>query len=113
MSDPTIMIMSELRHACRACGDCCRGQRIRLEDAEEIAKVEAQGVALGVADPVVDGALRAADGACVFLDTDQLCRIHKAYGLAEKPRVCQQYPVRVALNRDTSMLIVPSSSTGL
>jgi len=86
--------LAPLRHACGACGHCCYGHRVRLLDQGEIDKLHVQAAALGVTDPVVDGALRFEGGGCVFLDTDRLCRIHKTWGLHEKPRVCQQYPLR-------------------
>jgi Fe-S-cluster containining protein len=96
----TVHALSELRHACGACGHCCHGHRVRLEDDEEIAKIEAHGVHFGIADPVVDRAMRVEDDGCVFLDTDKLCRIHKVFGSAAKPRICQQYPVRVGLTEE-------------
>jgi len=95
-----LIALKVLRHECRACGHCCHGHRIRLEDAEEIALVESQAKALGIDLPVVDGALRVVRGACVFLDQDQLCRIHKTFGATQKPRVCQQYPLRVGQTED-------------
>lgn len=96
----SVAALSELRHQCGACGHCCHGHRIRLEDDEEIARVLAHGVHFGVSDPIVDGALRIEDDGCVFLDSDNLCRIHKVFGLTAKPRVCQQYPMRVSLTED-------------
>ena len=99
MSEPFIAL-STLRHECRACGHCCHGHRVRLEDEGEVAKVVAQAAALGIADPVVEGALRVENGGCVFLDERQLCRIHSAFGGREKPRVCQQYPLRVGRAED-------------
>lgn len=35
---------------------------------------------------------RQADGRCVMLDADHLCRIHAAEGIEAKPMVCQLYP---------------------
>jgi Fe-S-cluster containining protein len=81
------------RHACHACGGCCRGAVVRLVDAEEAARVRAAGATLGIADPVVDGALRRVDGACVFLGADARCAIHAALGAEAKPAVCRQYPL--------------------
>jgi len=94
---PALKALSPMRHECHACGHCCHGHRVRLEDAAEIALVESQAAALGVANPVEEGALRVENGGCVFLDPDQLCKIHKAFGLTQKPRVCQQYPLRVSI----------------
>ncbi len=97
MADQTLNALSEMRHECRACGHCCHGHRVRLEDADEVALVESQAATLGIANPIEDGALRVQNGGCVFLESDQLCRIHKAFGATSKPRVCQQYPLRVSL----------------
>ena len=33
-----------------------------------------------------------ADGACVFLDDDNRCRIHTAFGEAAKPAACRLFP---------------------
>lgn len=87
------------RHDCHACGNCCFGWRVRLVDDGEMAHIEEVGRALGVERPVEDHALRFHKGACVFLDTDRLCRIHKAYGLEAKPLTCQQFPLRLTSTR--------------
>src|SRR6185312_15383084 len=34
-----------------------------------------------------------ADGGCVFLGADNLCRIHAKYGAAAKPLACRVYPL--------------------
>ncbi len=40
-----------------------------------------------------DGALaKRADNSCVFLDSDNLCAIHRKYGLTAKPAACQLFP---------------------
>src|SRR5437879_2609676 len=36
------------------------------------------------------------EGACAFLEPDQLCLIHKTMGLEAKPGPCQQYPFHFA-----------------
>jgi lysine-N-methylase len=41
------------------------------------------------------GLNKRADGACVFLDDDGLCRIHKRFGEAGKPLACRIYPFSV------------------
>lgn len=97
MTEHKLKALSEMRHECGACGHCCHGHRVGLQGPDEVALLEEQAIALGVENPVEDNALRMVDGHCVFLDTDQLCRIHKVYGLQAKPRVCQQYPLRIGL----------------
>lgn len=97
-NQPTMHLLSSLRHECRACGHCCHGHRVSLQDDEEIKLIEEHGVALNVEEPVVDGAMRTVDGHCAFLDkSDNLCRIHKVFGMEAKPFVCQQYPLRVSI----------------
>lgn len=65
---------------------------IRLQEGEAEGIVAA-AAALGVADPVVEGALRRVDGACVFLDEAGRCRVHTTFGAAAKPAICRQYPL--------------------
>ncbi len=82
-------------HACHACGACCRGTRVRLID-DEPERILAMAEALGVAEPISQGRLRAVDGVCVFLGPDSLCEIHRRFGAAAKPAVCRQYPLVLA-----------------
>jgi len=35
------------------------------------------------------------DGACVFLDADQRCRIHGEFGYDAKPHVCRMAPLQM------------------
>ncbi|MFO0749609.1 MAG: YkgJ family cysteine cluster protein [Myxococcota bacterium] len=97
---PGLIALRPLRHACHACGACCEGWRIRFVDPAEEARIVRHGAALGVERPVEGGALRMVDGRCVFLDERKLCRIHAAFGLSEKPKVCQQFPKRATLAED-------------
>jgi hypothetical protein len=66
---------------------------VRIASAEEQARVAELGRVLGVADPIVDGALRREAGACVFLLPDARCAIHAHAGPSAKPAVCRQYPL--------------------
>lgn len=87
---------------CSGCGDCCRSYQVRVTAAEK-ARLDAQGWAsdpllAGVATTVPDpktGDHQLAhrpDGACVFLGTDNRCRIHAKHGPAGKPMACRLYP---------------------
>lgn len=69
--------------------------RARLLGGEETARIVRLAAELNVEAPIVDGALRQADGQCVFLDAAARCRLHGTYGAASKPRICRQYPVVV------------------
>lgn len=97
---PGLSALRPLRHACISCGACCEGWRIAFVDGAEERRIVAHGAALGVADPVVGGALRMVDGRCAFLDERKRCRIHAAFGGEAKPKVCQQFPKRATLTED-------------
>lgn len=43
-------------------------------------------------------------GQCVFLDEQQLCRVHRVFGAEAKPLICQQYPL-VALFTESGQRI--------
>jgi Fe-S-cluster containining protein len=73
---------------------------VRLVHAEELARIQAAAKELGVSHAVDNGFLRQTeDGRCVFLDEQQLCRIHAVLGASVKPLICQQYPL-VTLNTE-------------
>lgn len=81
---------------------------------------EADGVPAGAAAFVKQGgryqlANRAGDGACVFLDEHNRCRIHAKFGESAKPLACRVYPFAfhpagdaIALNLRFSCLSVQS-----
>jgi len=108
--DVALFALRPLRHACASCGTCCHGWRVRLRPGEH-AKVEVQGSALGIPDPIVEGNLRQVDGHCVFLDASRRCRIHAAWGEASKPSVCQHYPRRATLVEEGLRVGVDPSCT--
>ncbi|MFT5584217.1 MAG: Fe-S-cluster containining protein [Cognaticolwellia sp.] len=85
--------LGTLRHVCAMCGGSCQGVNVSLSSPEELAQVISQAELLGVTDPAPEGVLRRVGGRCVFLGDDELCRIHAAWGMSAKPKVCQQYPM--------------------
>lgn len=89
----SVTTLGTLRHSCAMCGGSCQGVNVSLSSQEEMAQVLAQAKELGVEDPAPEGVLRRVRGRCVFLGEDELCRIHGAWGLSAKPKVCQQYPM--------------------
>ena len=93
-----------LFHACSTCGGSCQGVIISLLDEEEAQRVERFGAELGVPEPVADGRLSLVDGHCAFLGEDNLCRIHKQFGLEAKPTVCKQFPM-VAIRAEEGLRI--------
>lgn len=85
---------------CHSCGDCCRSYAVPVT-AEERRRIEAQGWESlpefqGVPYFVKRGGEfylnHRADGGCVFLGADKLCRIHGKFGSGAKPLACRIYP---------------------
>ena len=89
---------------CQGCTACCRQYHVSVT-AEERARIGAQGweklpefrgVPLFVrAGGWFSASYRLnhrADGACVFLGSDNRCRIHVEHGAAAKPLACRIYP---------------------
>jgi len=86
--------MPELRHACTSCGGSCSGVRVRVLDVERANAIEAYAEAFAIEQPFDNGALRQTEeGRCVFLNAQNLCRIHARYGADAKPLICRQYPI--------------------
>lgn len=91
--------------SCHNCSGCCRQHGIFITD-EEKARIESQNwTAADGVDPdlpiVVPAKGQAgrrwrlaqqADGACVFLNEQGLCRIHAKFGEPAKPLACRIYP---------------------
>ena len=86
--------------SCHSCGDCCR-QKILLSEADRRRILEqkwtaAEGVPDGEAAFVKMGGqyfmAHQPDGACVFLDANNRCRIHARFGEAAKPLGCRVFP---------------------
>ncbi len=92
--------------SCHNCGGCCRQHEIEITDEEHRRILSQQWTAadgIPAGQPVVErisgwfGKPRhrlahQADGACVFLDDQGLCRIHAKFGEAAKPLPCRIYP---------------------
>ncbi|MCE2883178.1 MAG: YkgJ family cysteine cluster protein [Planctomycetaceae bacterium] len=96
-----VLPVAAQRYSCHGCGNCCRDFTVQLRDAD-LAKLEAQKweERLGERVTVEFRGRRylrqRADGACVFLMDDGLCRVHKEFGFAEKPVACQLFPFVLA-----------------
>lgn len=88
------------RWSCHSCGQCCRSLVGHLLE-EDRKKIDGQGWAdaLDVAPYVRIGREwvlnKRADGACVFLDENNLCKIHSKYGESAKPFACRVFPFSV------------------
>src|SRR6185503_6801718 len=86
--------------SCHSCGDCCR-QKVLVTEADRRRILEqkwsaADGVPVGEAAFVkIRGEYllaHQADGACVFLDGNNRCRIHAKFGESAKPLACRVFP---------------------
>jgi Fe-S-cluster containining protein len=95
------------RFSCQNSGACCRGYIFGSISAEEKARIEAleprkallllgevplfieAGVSSG--QPVYRLATRG--DACVFLEERRFCGLHRVFGAAAKPALCQLYPL--------------------
>lgn len=91
--------------ACTHCGTCCpgpglrkvlvtQGERARIVQHDWSERVASPFVPLARApnSPVMELATRA-DGACVFLDDDLRCSIHRELGYEAKPWMCRAFPL--------------------
>jgi lysine-N-methylase len=90
---------------CQGCSACCRQYHVSVSP-EEMKRIEGQG---WEKDPEMQGVPyfvpvggwlskksyrlnHREDGACVFLDANNACRIHQQHGSAAKPLACRVYP---------------------
>jgi len=89
--------------ACRSCGECCKRHLVEITDDERTRilsqdwehDADLRGVSTVV--PLSRWSKRwrlnhTADGSCVFLQADGLCRIHAKHGENAKPLACRVYP---------------------
>ncbi len=92
--------VSGQRWSCHSCGDCCRTLVGHLFE-DERRRIDQQGweKKLGIAAYVQIGRgwvlNKRDDGACVFLDEHNRCRIHAEFGEAAKPLACRIFPFSV------------------
>lgn len=88
---------------CQSCSECCRTYAVRVSETER-ERILKQGwmsdpAFAGIEPMVHDRALgeyrlnHQPDGACVFLDEQNRCRIHAKFGEAAKPLACRLYPI--------------------
>lgn len=91
---------------CHNCSGCCREHGIFITETEK-RRIESQNwvqsgcIAANTPTILLEKSLlgqpvyrlaQQADGACVFLDEQGLCRIHGKFGEAAKPLACRIYP---------------------
>ncbi|MGM0575415.1 MAG: YkgJ family cysteine cluster protein [Myxococcota bacterium] len=104
-----LLIRDDARFTCTMCGSCCTSQNVgpvmedvleglepHLDDlAEETGTVKGLFFEVSAGDratPDKHVLCHSSDGACVFLDEEGLCRIHRAHGGEAKPRICRLFP---------------------
>jgi lysine-N-methylase len=90
-----------VRFTCSRCGDCCRSFHILLGpgEKERLSALDwgREAPELAAAETIrsYEGRMalaRKADGACVYLGSENQCRIHETFGEAAKPLMCRLYP---------------------
>ncbi|WP_166826960.1 YkgJ family cysteine cluster protein [Thalassoroseus pseudoceratinae] len=101
MARPKLRLPVIQNWSCHNCSGCCRQHLIEITE-EEKTRIEKQNWTAedGIpADrPVVVRHGRgwrlnhAADGGCIFLNDEGLCRIHAKFGEPAKPLACRVYP---------------------
>ena len=102
-STQAVHASAKAHHSCRMCAGGCRSYDVLLTE-REARRLESpwwrsllNGVPdelpLVVLDPATDQyTLSRVDDRCVFLDTDNLCVVHKSAGVDAKPLACQIFP---------------------
>ncbi|MGH9323218.1 MAG: YkgJ family cysteine cluster protein [Vicinamibacteria bacterium] len=106
MTGIELVYPQDVRFTCSRCGDCCRGWNVMLGPGE-IERLEeldwkstgpdlvGAPVAAAVPGDSRPGRLaiaRREDGACIYLGSENQCRIHESFGEAAKPLLCRLYP---------------------
>lgn len=115
-ADPVpLLIPEDLRFTCTGCGSCClgvnvgpvgeavaRGVRDRMADLHPETASRKPPFFTMVPDGEDDEILvcQSRNGACLFLDPDGLCRIHRHLGAPAKPLVCRLFPYRFVWTPD-------------
>jgi Fe-S-cluster containining protein len=108
------------RWDCTGCGKCCRGNVVPLDDDDLKRFREQQWEKhpdyIGVKTIVRQGLLtrkyrlaQRADGRCVFLTDEGLCKIHQEFGFESKPLICRMYPLQLVPVSNTAYLTLRRS----
>lgn len=117
MTLPIVPLPLAERWDCHQCGFCCRGSNVPLDDMD-LQLLEEQGWQqrpefrhVQVTTPRRDGRRgqqlnQRPDGACVFLQADGLCQIHKEFGFDAKPLICRMFPLQLVLRENEAVLTV-------
>lgn len=124
MSLPIVTLPTDERWDCHQCGICCRGSLVPLSDAD-VARLKEQHweqkpeyarTPVMVRSGLLGGYRLAqrADGSCVFLNEQGLCRIHAELGFEAKPTICRTFPLQLVPHEKEAVLTLrracPSSA---
>lgn len=106
---PVLVVpLATQRYSCHGCGDCCRDFTVELSESDR-ARLASQQWKERLGEPVsVEFRGRTylrqrADGACIFLQNDGLCRVHAEFGFEQKPLACRVFPFSLAPGPDTAL----------
>lgn len=113
ISDAPHEVLDGTTHHCVGCGQSCYGHLIGPLPRSEVQRIEKAWPTLVEAAPRLEGRkpfltseglegiyLNMEDGKCVFLDSDNLCAIHKHVGMDAKPAACQTFPFSRVLTEE-------------
>lgn len=108
-----LIIPDDLSFTCEACGSCCLGANIGpvtddvtaalsgekyRELLRSYRKTRGLFFSMVPADEKEEILLcETSNGACIFLDSDGLCGIHRRFGPELKPRVCRLFPYQFVM----------------
>lgn len=110
-----LVVDPDLRFTCTSCGSCCVGVNIGPITEDIVANLENHADELHAGDGLGRGLFftmvpegeeqeirvcQSRNGACLFLDADGLCRVHRRLGAEAKPNVCRLFPYRFVLAPD-------------
>jgi len=128
MSLPIVLLDQHEQWDCHQCGYCCRGSVIplsvddykRLRSQEWEKQPEFRQTKMLASFPGAESSYRIAhraDGACVFLSDEGLCRIHSKFGIEAKPTVCRTFPLQLVAHEHQAILTLrracPSAAADL
>lgn len=110
MDSRPILFPEQQRFACQMCAGCCHSFDVVVTDEELAAFRDVDWAATRsrfgdqeLTATRADGRSRLTrmpGGACIFLDDDNLCAIHKERGMEAKPAMCKQFPYRLVDSPD-------------
>jgi len=93
-------IPEDQRFTCQCCGLLCKRLFIPVseEERKRIERLEGEGEEVLFLKKGENTYLaRKEDGRCVFLDDENLCRLHKRFGEKAKPLACRVFPFTFSL----------------